>query len=109
VIPAGRRALVLAGLQVLDLAVTQTSSRFGEAHLDHLGVPAVLRPALPVIKATSTVALAATSRRPLARSVVGAGLVAYYASAATFHILAGDRPADAAPATLLALLAASLV
>jgi hypothetical protein len=63
VLTAERRALVLARLQAVDLAVTQVSPKYGDEHLDHLGVPGAVRPVLPVIKATAIGALVATSRR----------------------------------------------
>lgn len=104
-----RRALVLAGLQAADLVATQISPNYGDEHLDHLGVPRSLRPLLPVIKTAAVVALVATSKRATLRSMVGAGLVAYYSAAATFHVRAGDPPAEATPAVTCALLAATLV
>ncbi len=43
------------------------------------------------------------------RRVVGLGMVTYYASAATFHIAAGDSAVKTAPAVSCGLLAASIV
>ena len=34
-----RRALLLAAFQAGDLAATQLSAKYGDDHLDHLGVP----------------------------------------------------------------------
>ena len=104
-----RRAQLLALLQAADLAVTQLSPAYGEEHLDHLGVPKSVRPLLPLVKSGTVVALVATARRPRLRPYVGAGLVAYYSAALTFHVQSGDSPADAAPAACCALLAASLL
>lgn len=104
-----RIALILALFQTADLVVTTTSSSYGDEHLEHLGVPRGLRPALPVVKLAAVVGLMATSRRPAARSWVGAGLAAYYAAAASFHVRAGDEPADVAPAIACGVLAATLV
>jgi hypothetical protein len=102
-------ALVLAALQATDLAVTQVSPAYGDDHLDHLGVPSWLRPSLPVIKAGAVCALVVTADHELAQSVVGAALVAYYAAAATFHVLSGDRSSEVAPAVVCACLAAAVV
>jgi DoxX-like family len=104
-----RRALVLAGLQAADLAITQLLPAYGDEHLDHLGVPPLVRRALPIIKAAAVGALMATARRPILRGVVGAGLISYYSAAVAFHVRAGDRPVEAAPAAACALLAATIV
>lgn len=102
-------ALALAAFQAGDLLVTRVSPKFGDLHLDHLGVPRWLRPALPGIKAAVVVALIATADHERARSSTGALLVAYYAAAATFHVLSGDGPADTAPAVACGCLAAAMV
>jgi hypothetical protein len=105
-----RLALRLAAMQVLDLAVTVASpDRFGDAHYDHLGVPPALRPLLPVIKGATTAALLVGMRRPRLRAVTGAGLVAYYAAAVTFHVESDDPWTDVAPAALYGLVAAAVV
>src|SRR3954467_12357423 len=106
---AERRALLLAGLQVGDLVVTQVSPRYGADHLDHLGVPRRLRPMLPMMKTAAVVALLVTSKRARHRYVVGASLVTYYSAAVAFHALAGDTPSEIAPAAGCAVIAASLV
>jgi hypothetical protein len=103
------RALVLAAFQAIDLVVTQISPTYGAAHLDHLGVPPLLRPLLPGVKLAAAVALVATARRPRLRSATGAALLAYYSAATAFHVLASDPSTQAAPAAGCAVLAASLV
>ena len=90
----------LAAFQVVDAVGGMIPRRFVEAHLDHLGVPNVLRPALPVIKLTTAAGLLAGVRMPRIGAVTSAALVAYYAAAARFHLLAGDHPVLAAPAAL---------
>ena len=105
----GSRAVALAALQAADLAVTQLSSKYGDAHLRHLGVPPALRRLLPVAKAAAVVSLVAAAGRPRARSITGASLVAYYSAATTFHVRAGDPLAAAAPAAACGALAATLV
>lgn len=105
----GRAAQVLATLQVVDLVASRTLPQFGEAHLDHLGVPPWLRPVLPITKLAAVVALVGTRRHPTPRAAVGASLVAYYAAAVTFHVLSGDRLADAVPAAAFGALAAAIV
>jgi hypothetical protein len=109
VIVVERRALLLAGIQAADLAVTQLSSSYGDDHLDHLGVPRALRPALPAIKAAAVVALVATHKHRVPRSIAGAALVAYYAAAVSLHVRAGDGLATTAPAAGCCLLATTLV
>lgn len=104
-----QRSLLLAGLQAADLAITQGSSKYGEEHLDDLRVPVALRPLLPWFKGAAAVALIVTSELPRARSAAGLGMVAYYSSAATFHIAAKDSVLNTVPALVCGLLAASLV
>ena len=109
VIAANRRTLALAVLQAADLAVTQTSRAYGDEHLDYLGVPRALRPLLPLVKVTATGALIMTSNRPALRRFVGVGLASYYLAAVAFHVRAGDRATQAAPAAFCLLVAVSLV
>lgn len=109
VVSRSRLAMALAALQVADLVATKTLPQFGDAHLDHLGVPGWLRPALPITKAAAVLALVVTAKRSTPRSVVGAALVAYYAAAGTFHVLSGDGSTKAAPAAAYGALAAAIV
>ena len=107
---ADRRRQLAAGLavfQVLDAIVNAIPSRYVEAHLDHLGVPHRLRPALPVIKVTSSAGLLIGLRIPRLGALTAAGLVAYYAAAARFHLLADDHPVLAAPAAICGGIAAA--
>ena len=108
-LPATRRALLLAGVQAVDLAVTQLSPRYGHEHLGHLGVPLEIRPVLPAVKAAAVGALLATAKRARPRSLVACALVAYYSAAATFHVLAKDPLTTVSPAAGCAVLSASLV
>lgn len=89
--------------------VTQVSPKYGDEHLDHLGVPRSLRSPLPLVKASTIAALVVTAKHSRPRSIVGAGLVSYYSAAVTFHVRAGDPPSEAVPAAICALLAATLV
>lgn len=102
-------AVGLGVFQAADLVVTQTQEAFGEAHLDHLGVPRGLRPVLPVVKGAAAVALLATPRHPHLRRATATALVAYYAAATAFHVLSGDGPKDVAPAAVCCASAAWLV
>src|SRR4051794_9516751 len=104
-----RVTLVLAALQTGDVIVTLVSSKYGEGHLDHLGVAPWLRPILPAIKLAAVVSLVVTSNRPRARSMTGAALVAYYSAAVTFHVLSRDSPADAVPAAAFGAVASTIV
>jgi hypothetical protein len=102
-------ARTLAAFQAIDLVYTQTSKDYGDAHLDHLGVPHSLRRALPIIKASAVAALVLTADRPRPRAIVGAALLSYYTAAVTFHREAGDPPSAALPAAACALCAGLLV
>jgi hypothetical protein len=104
-----RTAQALAAFQAADLLVTQVSDAYGGEHLDHLGVPEVLRPLLPLIKAGAVGALLVAASRPRLRSVVGGALVAYYSAAVSFHVRSGDSATDVGPAACCALMAASLI
>ena len=105
-----RFALRLAAMQLGDIVVTQARpDKFGDTHWDHLGVPQVLRPMLLVIKVGTTVTLLAGANRPRLRSLTGAGLVAYYAAAVTFHVESEDPWTDIAPAAFYGLVAAAVV
>jgi hypothetical protein len=100
---------MLAAFQAGDLIVTQVSPRYGDAHLDHLGVPRWLRPVLPAIKLGAVVALVATANRRTPRSGVAAALVPYYTAAVTFHVMSSDSPDDVAAAGVCAALAMVIV
>jgi hypothetical protein len=105
-----RFALRLAALQVVDLVVTQAlPDRYGDAHLAGLGVPLQLRRVLPAIKVATTAALLVGAWRPRVRAVTGAGLVAYYAAAVTFHVESNDPWTEVAPAALYGVVAAAVV
>ena len=105
-----RFALRLAALQVIDLAAVQLfPGRYGDAHLAGLGVPAELRRVLPAIKVGTTATLLVGASRPRLRSLTGAGLVAYYAAAVTFHVESDDPWTDVAPAAFYGLVAAAVV
>ena len=101
-----RLAVGLAIFQVVDAVANAIPRRYVEAHLDHLGVPRNLRPALPVIKVTSTVGLLLGLEIPRLGAVTAASLIAYYAAAAGFHLLAHDHPVLAAPAAACGAIAA---
>ena len=89
----------LAVLQIVDAIASATPQMSMAARLDHLGVPGVLRPVLPVIKVSTSVGLLVGSRRPRVGATTSAALVAFYAAAVGFHGFAGDHPAVALPAT----------
>jgi DoxX-like family len=88
----------LAVLQIVDAIASATPQTSMTARLDHLGVPGVLRPVLPVIKLSTAVGLLAGLRRPRVGAMTSAVLVAFYAAAVSFHGSAGDHPAVALPA-----------
>src|SRR5687768_3591904 len=102
-------ALGLAAVQVVDSIGNEIPRKFVHAHLNHLGVPPRLRPLLSPIKVGSALALVAGIDRTRLRTATAAGLVAYYAAAARFHLLAGDHPVIAAPAALCGAAAAVIL
>jgi hypothetical protein len=102
-------SLALAAIQTGDVVVTLVSSKYGDAHLDHLGVAPWLRPILPMVKLAAIVSLVVTSDRLRARSITGAALVVYYSAAVTFHALSGDPTRDALPAAACGVLAGAIV
>ena len=102
-------ALRLAAVQVLDAIGNEIPRKFVRAHLDHLGVPPRLRPLLSPIKVGTAAALVAGVERPRLRRLTAAGLVAYYAAAARFHLLAGDHPVIAVPAVFCGAAAAIIL
>ena len=88
----------LAVLQIVDAIASATPQMSMAARLDHLGVPGVLRPVLPVIKVSTSVGLLVGLRRPGVGAITSSALVAFYAAAVGFHEFAGDHPAVALPA-----------
>src|SRR5438445_9050963 len=100
-------AVGLALFQVLDAIANAIPRRYVAAHLDHLGVPYPLRPALPVIKLTSSAGLLIGLEMPRLGALTSAALVAYYAAAARFHLLADDHPVLAMPAAACGAAAAA--
>ena len=96
----------LAAFQIVDAVAGLIPRRLVAAHLDHLGVPNYLRQALPVIKLTTSAGLLAGVKEPRIGAATSAALVAYYAAAARFHLLAGDHPVMAVPAAVCGAIAA---
>ena len=68
-----------------------------------------LRPALGLIKVAGSAGLVAGLKWPRVGAMTSAALVAYYAAAVRFHLLAGDHPAFASPAAALGTIAAVLL
>jgi len=101
-----RLALRLAAAQVVDAIANEIPRRYVARHLDHLGVPARVRPLLPVIKVSSAAGLVIGIKVPRLGALTAVSLVAYYAAAARFHLLAGDHPVMAAPAAAFGAAAA---
>ena len=95
-----RLAIWLAAAQVVDAIGNSIPRRYVEAHLDHLGVPDRLRPALPVIKVTTAGGLLVGLKLPRLGALTSAALVAYYAAAVRFHMLSDDHPVLWIPAAL---------
>jgi DoxX-like family len=88
----------LAVLQIVDAIASATPQTSMTARLDHLGVPGVLRPVLPVIKISTSVGLLVGLRRPWVGAMTSSAMVAFYAAAVGFHGFAGDHQAVALPA-----------
>jgi hypothetical protein len=64
---------------------------------------------LAAMQVVDLAALLAGTRRPRLRSLTGAGLVAYYAAAVTFHVRSDDPWTQTAPAALYGAVAAAVV
>jgi hypothetical protein len=104
-------ALGLAAAQLADaIGNRMVPSSSLTTHLDHLGVPNHLRPALPVIKVAGSVGLVLGIKAPRLGALTAACLVGYYSAAVAFHALADDHPVVWVPAIAFgATAAASLV
>src|SRR2546423_6402584 len=101
-------AALLAAMQLADATGSEVvPRRYIRAHLDHLGVPERLRPALTPIKVASSVGLLLGNRWPRIGAVTSASLVAYYTAAIAFHVRAHDHPVVALPAALFGATAAA--
>jgi hypothetical protein len=86
-------AVGLAALQLADAIGNElVPRRYLTAHLDHLGVPNRLRPALPVIKVAGSAGLVLGIKSPHVGALTAACLVGYYAAAVAFHVCADDHP-----------------
>jgi hypothetical protein len=101
----------LAALQLGDAIGNElVPRRYLTAHLDHLGVPNRLRPALPVIKVAGSAGLILGIKSPYLGALTAACLVGFYAAAVVFHVRADDNPVVWLPAIAFgATAAASLV
>jgi hypothetical protein len=103
-----RLAVALAALQLADaIGNALVPRRCLSSHLDHLGVPHRLRPALPVIKVAGSAGLVVGIKLPRLGAATAAGLVGYYAAAVAFHIRAGDHPVVWLPAIAFGATAAT--
>ncbi len=92
-------AVGLAALQLADAIGNElVPRRYLTAHLDHLGVPNRLRPALPVIKVAGSAGLVVGIKSPRVGALTAACLVGYYAAALVFHVRADDHPVVWLPA-----------
>jgi hypothetical protein len=97
---AKRLAVWLAAFQLLDAIAAALPRRYVKAHLDHLGVPDAVRPLLPAIKVAASAGLLVGLKQPRVGAVTAAGLVAFYAAAVQFHLLADDHPLMTVPAVV---------
>jgi hypothetical protein len=94
-------AIGLATLQIVDTIASATPQMSMAARLDHLCVPEIVRPVLPMIKVSTSVGLVAGLKRPWLGAVTCMGLVGFYSAAVGFHRFAGDPPIAALPAAAL--------
>jgi hypothetical protein len=103
-----RLAVGLAALQLADvIGNVLVPRRHVDAHLDHLGVPTSLRPALPVIKVAGSAGLVGGVKSPLLGAATAACLVGFYAAAVAFHVRAGEHPVVWLPAIAFGATAAT--
>lgn len=66
--------------------------------LDDLGVPASVRPVLPVVKAVSAIGLLSVTRFPALARLTTAMLTLYFVLAVGAHVRARDKVVNALPA-----------
>ena len=104
-------AVGLAAAQAADaIGNMLVPSSFLTSHLDRLGVPSRLQPALPFIKLAGSAGLVLGIKAPRVGAVAAACLVGYYSAAVAFHALADDHAVAWVPAIAFgATAAASLV
>jgi len=88
----------LAVFQLVDALATSLLRQHFKDQLDHLGVPENVRVLLPLIKVSTSAGLLLGLRIPRIGALTSAALVAYYAAAIEFHLLAKDHPAVSLPA-----------
>jgi hypothetical protein len=101
-------AVGLAALQLADVIGNGlVPRRYLTAHLDHLGVPNRLRPALPVIKVAGSAGLVLGIKSPHLGALTAACLVGYYSAAVMFHVRADDHPVVWLPAVAFGATAAA--
>ena len=105
-----RLAVGLAAFQLADAVGSGLVPRSARtAHLDHLGVPHRLRPALPVIKVAGSAGLVVGITSPRLGALTSACLVGYYAAAVAYHVRADDHPVVWLPAIAFGAAAAALL
>jgi hypothetical protein len=103
-----RLAVALAALQLADaIGNGLVPRRYVSAHLDHLGVPHRLRPALPVIKVAGSAGLVVGIKVSRLGAVTAACLTGYYGAAVVFHMRADDHPVVWLPAIAFGATAAT--
>ena len=103
-----RLAVGLAAFQLADAIGNELVPRpYLMAHLDRLGVPDGLRPALPVIKVAGSAGLVLGIKSPHLGALTAACLVGYYAAAVAFHVRAEDHPGVWLPAIAFGATAAA--
>ena len=88
----------LAAFEVGDAVATAIPVPYIAEALDRLGVPAGVRPILPVVKLAAAIGLLSVNRYPLLARVTTAALTLYFALAVAGHVRARDSVANAAPA-----------
>lgn len=97
----------LAALAAGDAVATAVPVPYIARTLDRLGVPAEIRPVLPVVKAAAALGLLSVFRFPGLARLTTALLTLYFAVAVVLHIRVRDTLADTVPAAaFLAVFAA---
>jgi hypothetical protein len=90
----------MSALQLIEAIVSATAPTATRARLDRLDVPPWIRSSLPAIKITMSAGLLLGMRWPRVGAAAAGAMVAFYATATSFHRLSDDPIILALPAAL---------
>ncbi|OBJ74088.1 DoxX family protein [Mycobacterium sp. 1274756.6] len=88
----------LAAFQAVDAVACAIPVPYIAQSLDTLGVPAEVRPILPVVKIASALGLLSATRFPALARLTTAALTLYFVLAVAAHVRVKDRVVNTIPA-----------